>query len=223
MERVEEILRFWFLDSTRTDAPLQAHMRRWFQRSTSFDRCVRHSHGNDIDQALHGQLDHWADTSHGRLGLILLLDQMTRNAFRGTIHAFAGDMRAISLSLEGIDLGADRGLVPIERLFFYLPLFHSERRSDQRFSVACFENLASEAPSSQRDDFAVWAAHARQQALLLQRFGRFPGRNRAMGRRSTPWEWRFLLGAATQAFASGISTRLPMRHAMAEFRLKRRC
>ncbi len=95
MEGVAEILRFWFLDSTQTDAPLQAHMRRWFHRSTSFDRCVRQSHGNDIDRALHGQLDHWAGTSHGRLALILLLDQMTRNAFRGTIHAYAGDTRAI--------------------------------------------------------------------------------------------------------------------------------
>ncbi|MDR3530047.1 MAG: DUF924 domain-containing protein [Rhodopila sp.] len=204
MATTEEVLHFWFLDSVRTDARLDAHMRRWFHRSMSFDRSVRRLHGDDIGKALRGQLDHWADSAHGRLALIILLDQMTRNAFRGTRDAYAGDPKAIELSLDGIRLGADLGLLAIERLFFYLPLFHSECTSDQQRSVACFENLAAQAPASQRGDFAVWAAHARQRRMLLQRFTRFPDRNRAMGRRSTPGEWAFLLRGGVRRYASAM-------------------
>ena len=210
METPDKILSFWFADSTAPQAALQPHMGRWFHRSWSFDCHVRDSHGRDVDQALRGELDAWATNARGRLALILLLDQMTRNSFRGTARAFAGDAQAVALSLEGIRLGMDLEMQPVERLFFYLPLFHSERLADQDPSVACFERLANEAPACQLAIFKAWAAHARGQRELIRRFGRNPARNRVLSRRTTPHERLFLLRSAIQA-AAGRLRRLARR------------
>ena len=201
MDRAEKLLCFWFADSPAPQASLEPHMRRWFRRSPSFDRRVRDRHGGEVDRALRGEFAAWAASARGRLALILLLDQMTRNSFRGTAQAFAGDATAVALSREGIRLGQDLELAPVEQLFFYLPLFHSECQTDQQLSVACFERLANEAPICQLAIFTTWAAHARGQCGLIRRFGRNPARNRTLGRRTTPREWLFLTRSAIHAAA----------------------
>ena len=204
MDRADKLLCFWFADSTAPQAALEPHIHRWFRRSPSFDRRVRDRHGQDVDQALRGELAPWAASARGRLALILLLDQVTRNSFRGTAQAFAGDATAVALSREGIRLGLDLELAPVERLFFYLPLFHSECPADQQLSVACYERLANEAPACQLAIFTAWAAHARGQCGLIRRFGRNPTRNRALGRRTTPREWLFRARSGIRAAAGRL-------------------
>jgi uncharacterized protein (DUF924 family) len=117
--------------------------------------------------------------------VIILLDQFTRNAFRGSPNAYAFDHRARELCHDGLALGADRHLTPVERLFFYLPLLHSEHLPDQQRSVACFAQLLPQTPPHQQHYFASWLAIARRCRRTIRLFGRFPHRNPILNRPST--------------------------------------
>ena len=196
MTTPEDVLGFWFADSVLPDAPLDRHVRRWFGHDDGFDRLVRDRFEADIRRAGRGELDAWADHGRGRLALIVLLDQLPRNAFRGSPEAYAFDRRAVELCLQGLALGADEVLRPIERQFFYMPLLHSERLADQRRSVECFQRLRTVASGSQSRHFASWAQVAHRSRRIIGWFGRFPHRNAALGRVSRPAERVFLAGRA---------------------------
>ncbi|HMT65110.1 MAG TPA: DUF924 family protein, partial [Ottowia sp.] len=133
-----DVLRFWLgaypLDA---DAMLGAQ-RQWFQKDDAFDARLREGFGATIAQARAGRLGHWADSADGWLALILVLDQFTRNAFRGQPDSFAGDAQALALALAGIERGHDQALPPMARLFCYLPLEHAEDLALQQRSVALF-------------------------------------------------------------------------------------
>ena len=129
----------------------------------------------------------------GPPGLILLLDQLPRNLHRGTPAAFAQDDKARALCLKGLSFGTDRGLSPLARVFFYLPLEHAESREQQARSVALFEALADEqATDPARTTFEGFADFARRHQVIVDRFGRFPHRNAILGRASTEEEAAFL-------------------------------
>jgi uncharacterized protein (DUF924 family) len=169
------ILDFWF----RELAP-----RHWFLGSKKLDADIRRRFSGWVDAALHGQLDAWAGTSRGRLALILLLDQFTRNIHRGTPGAFAGDARAQALVLEGLADNMDRPLNLAERQFFYMPLVHAEDPKLQALSLKKFAAWLREAQSTVK--------HQRDHAAVIERFGRFPTRNAALARASTPEEQAFV-------------------------------
>jgi uncharacterized protein (DUF924 family) len=133
------------------------------------------------------------------LSLILLLDQFPRNIYRGTRRAFAADEKALHLTLTGIQSGADAALDRIERLFFYMPLQHSESLEVQDESIAAYRRLLDESPEALRPQFAEALEAARDHRAIIERFGRFPHRNRALGRVSTRDEREFLASEA-QAF-----------------------
>jgi uncharacterized protein (DUF924 family) len=196
MATPEDILRFWFADSLSGEASPDTHAVRWFGRNAAFDRVIAERFGDDIARAASGELDHWARDPQGRLALIILLDQFPRNAFRGSARAFALDGRTIDLCRDGLAWGDDRSLAAVERLFFYMPLLHSERRDDQAQSVRCFAQLLEEAPAPQRRYFVTWLRLARRQRLVIRLFGRFPHRNGALGRRSTAAEQAFLVATS---------------------------
>ncbi|MEO9188832.1 MAG: DUF924 family protein [Acetobacteraceae bacterium] len=201
----DDILRFWFADSLAADTTLESHERRWFQGDKALDLAIARHFGADLECAGRGELDHWAHTAHGRLALIILLDQFPRNAFRGRPKAYAFDARAATLCHEGIAANADRGLAPIEQLFFTLPLLHSERLSDQRQSVERFKHLLARAPRHQRRYFAAWLGLARRHRAVIRLFGRFPHRNGIIGRQSTGAERAFLtLSIARAGAARGL-------------------
>ncbi len=149
-----------------------------------------------------GKLSLWADRAYGRLALIILLDQFSRNIHRGQAEAFENDSLALKLTLDGIQEGHDRQLLPIERTFAYMPLMHSEEIDIQREGVALFTTLADEA----RDDYPFLdksADSAQEHYDIIERFGRFPHRNVVLGRNSTPDEKAFLAeGGATFGQAS---------------------
>jgi uncharacterized protein (DUF924 family) len=192
---VEALLAFWLDVDTSDAAGMNERMRRWFSSTAEEDRELGQRFGALAREALSGALDGLAATPRGRLGLILLLDQLPRNLHRGRPEAFAGDSRALGLCLDGMDRGQDRALAPIGRIFFYMPLQHAEDRATQARSVATFTALAAEpAPPPLAAALRNCADYAVAHRDIVERFGRFPYRNRTLGRESTREELKFLAG-----------------------------
>lgn len=173
----DDVLDFWFAPGRERD---------WFAADPAFDREVRARFGGAVDAALAGELDAWADTPPGALALVVVLDQMTRNAHRGTARAYAGDAAALRLARalvpEHVDMSGD------ERLFATLPFEHSEDPADQDDSVRMFALLVEDAGP----DFQRAFAYAVDHRDVVARFGRFPKRNAALGRASTPAEVAYI-------------------------------
>lgn len=192
MSTYAEISFYWFLTPSHDPAYLEERTRLWFRKDERTDQIIQERFGPDVEAALKGERDGWADVSKGALGLILLLDQLTRNIYRGTASAFAGDDRAQALCLEGLTKGQDQRLHPIERVFFYLPLEHSEDRGLQARSVELFTALAEDVPAAVRSTYDSYLDYARRHQEIVDRFGRFPHRNAALGRASTTEEVAFL-------------------------------
>jgi uncharacterized protein (DUF924 family) len=188
-DSIEDILRFWFGEPG--DA---SHRALWFRGDRETDRRCRDAFGTPLELAARGELDRWALTPRGRLALIVLLDQFSRNIHRSTAGAFAQDAKALALCTEGLEQGMDRALAPVERAFFYMPLQHAEDREAQRRSVACFEALVAEATPMDRPMLAEFLDYARRHRAVVDRFGRFPHRNAILGRQSMPEEVAFLAG-----------------------------
>jgi uncharacterized protein (DUF924 family) len=180
------------------DAELDNHVARWFRATQAFDREIAEKFGATIESALAGELDHFITTPQGRLALIILLDQFTRNVFRDTPRAFSGDSRALVLCRQGLAFGVDKGLAAVHRHFFYLPLLHAEDRGAQLLSVQCFEQLVLDAPPHQHALFSACADAARLYRDVIFRFGRFPHRNDVLRRDSTEEE-RQLMCDQTEA------------------------
>lgn len=185
---------------------------RWFRGGSAFDRAIASRFGADIERAGEGRLDSWTATPHGRLALILLLDQFPRNAWRGSPHAYRYDARAAALCREGLACGADRALAPLERQFFYMPLLHSERLDDQRIGITCFERLLAEACPALAPHIRRLVATSRRYRAIIYWFGRFPHRNAVLGRQLTLAERVFLSAVAIRRRAAGLSARLLSRH-----------
>jgi uncharacterized protein (DUF924 family) len=193
--RAGEILGFWFGDvaqATPTLEQLKARTRLWFAKSDETDRAIRERFGADVERAARGELDHWAETPLGRLALVVLLDQFPRNMFRGSARAFEADGKALALVEEGLAAGVDRELFPGERFVFYLPLMHSEDRVRQARSSQLYARLRDEGPAHLREELGSAAWFADRHKYIVDRFGRFPHRNAALGRASTPEEVEFL-------------------------------
>jgi uncharacterized protein (DUF924 family) len=178
MKRVDEILEFWFGDGSDPE-----HERRWFAHDAAFDQACRSGFLADYERAAVGELDTWKDAPSSALALILLLDQIPRNIFRGTPRAFATDPKALATAKDAIARGFDLALPPIKRSFIYLPFEHSENLDDQHESLRLFRKLAAEHPA-----MAGYAEYAEHHLEVIRRFGRFPHRNAVLGRVSTPEE-----------------------------------
>jgi uncharacterized protein (DUF924 family) len=183
------ILEFWF---GRDPDHQLAMSSRWFTSSKEFDAEIRGRFGPSIEAALTGEFSSWSEEPHGNLALVILLDQFTRNVFRGTPRAFAGDARALSLAKRAIEWGFEAPLSVLERAFLYMPFEHSELLEDQGTAVEKFEILTAGAPGSLRELCENFLDYARQHEAIIRRFGRFPHRNAILDRASTPEEVEFL-------------------------------
>ena len=182
MERVEEILQFWFGDGSDPE-----HERRWFAQDAGFDQACRNGFLADHERAARGELDSWKAEPSSALALVLLLDQFPRNIFRGMARAFATDSKALATAKDAIERGLDLALGPARRPFIYLPFQHSEHLDEQHESVRLFRKLAADDPAR-----AGYVQYAEDHLELIRRFGRFPHRNAVLGRVSTPEEREFL-------------------------------
>ena len=165
---------------------LKAGPKAWFAKSDAFDAELRDKFEVQHHEAARGEHDDWQSTATGALSLILLLDQVPRNIYRKSGHAFATDSLARRHASDAIARGFDKVVEPKLRNFFYLPYEHSEAMADQDLSVALCQAAADEID----DQGSLKWAKLHQDIII--RFGRFPHRNVALGRTSTPEERAFL-------------------------------
>ena len=170
LSSIDEVLSFWFADPAR-----------WWKKDPAFDAELR-----DRFLALHeaigrGEREDWLETPKGALAYVIVLDQLSRNMFRGTARSFASDAQARAAARRAVDRGDERVLSDDERMFLYMPFLHSEDIADQDRGVVLFGSLAPDK-----------ARYAEQHRDIVRRFGRFPHRNALLGRVSTPAEEEFL-------------------------------
>lgn len=186
---IQDVLHFWFGPA---GDPEHGRMRQaWFTKDPGFDDTLRRRFLAEYEAAAAGMCDGWAVTPDGALALIIVLDQFPRNLFRGSARAFDTDGRARAVADRAIASGFDRQRRPVERLFLYLPFEHSEDLADQHRAVALFESLPV-TPDFPQDAREQVIDFARRHRAVIERFGRFPHRNAALGRASTPAELAYL-------------------------------
>jgi len=198
---------FWFGKSLTGSLPGQGEIasralalsRRaslWFEPNPQLmgqqDELVRVHFQGLVERGGRGELAAWADSPRRRLSLIILLDQFPRHIYRGTPKAFAYDPEALALTLSGMQSAADGALNIIERLFFYMPLQHAESTEVQDESVSAYRRLVGESPAEMRSTFESSLESAEEHRALIRQFGRFPHRNRLLGRDNTSEEDAYL-------------------------------
>lgn len=198
--RIDRVLAFWFQQRELSAPQIDARMDTWFGEDPVFDHEIERRFADDIERASSGKLDHWAETPRGRLALILLLDQFRRNIYRGTAQAFDLDKLALKLCVEGAMQKMDKDLSPIERVFFYMPLQHAESRRVQAKSVEIFKRLATAVSATYRETFETISQFAELHHDIVAQYGRFPHRNKLLGRDNTEEETEYLSGADTPDF-----------------------
>ena len=198
MERYEEILEYWFGEDFDEDTQVTRDsilVQEWFRPTKDMDQEIKGYFEKDLKAAQKGKLDDWEDDPESRLALLVLLDQFSRNIYRGDAKAFDNDLRALELSLKSIKDGFDGRVSFVQRQFYYMPLMHAENLEVQQTSVQVFTKLILEAERYEDPSLDYLRSvldFAKQHLDVFQTFGRFPWRNDALNRRSTTEERLFL-------------------------------
>ena len=169
----QEIVDFWFSDEVRT---------LWFNSTPEFDRSLTERYADTLEQAARGELDHWMQTAQGCLALVIILDQFPLNMFRGSAQSFATEARSRDVARHAIEQGLDKELEADQRAFLYMPFMHSESLADQELALELFDQPGLEGNYR----------FARHHHGIIERFGRFPHRNEALGRSSSEAEIEYL-------------------------------
>ncbi len=187
-----EVLDFWYGPLGPEGLAEPEKRSRWFSRDAEFDREIRERFAALHALLLSGQRPAWSREPSGLVAAVIVLDQFSRNMFRGTAAMYAGDLRALGLSLEGIALGYDTSFPMVYQWFLYMPLMHSEDLAMQQRCVELFQALAQKV-SGQAKELADGALkYAFSHRDIVERFGRFPHRNEILGRVTTDEELEFL-------------------------------
>jgi uncharacterized protein (DUF924 family) len=191
-ERVEDILDFWFGELNDLGCSSPEHRQRWWTKSNAFDDAIKAHFLSDYEAISAGERETWRNTGRGTLAYIIVLDQFSRNMFRGTPDMFGADELAREACCEGLDAGFDAELEFDERVFFYLPLEHSESMDDHHRCLEIFTGLLDSAPEPLKADAENYLDYAKAHKAIVERFGRYPHRNETLGRTTTPEEAKFL-------------------------------
>lgn len=192
----QDILNFWYGDDV-TGGSWQEKAATWFSSNDELDAEIQHRFGDAFAAAADDELRTWTDSAESLAALIILLDQFSRNIHRNSPQAFANDGKALALSQEGVLRGYDQALLPIQRLFLYMPMMHAEDLQVQLNGLALFRALADE-PSDAQSFLEGSVNSAVEHMEIIERFGRFPHRNVILGRQSTPEEVAYMAaGGAT--------------------------
>lgn len=194
-DKVHEILGFWFGDIGHADLPTADRTNLWFGENEKLKDAMVKNFGKEYSDAIDGRLTTWSKTPRGRLALIILLDQFSRSFYRNSKQAFEHDKRAQELCIEGLRDRMDQSLTLIERVFFYMPLVHAENSDIQDKSIQLFQQLASLSMAETIQVYQLFLAYAYAHFRVIKEFGRFPQRNRILGRESTDAEEAFLKSA----------------------------
>ncbi len=187
-----DVLRFWFgeLDDDTDVGKEQASI--WWSKNPDLDRTISENYRATLEAACRGNLKDWATSARGLLALIILTDQFSRNIYRGDARAFAQDHMALAWCRDMLSTKLDQELRPVERVFAYLPLEHSEDVADQDRCVELFTALYENAPDRHKDLFESFLEFAHAHRKIITRFGRYPHRNEVLSRESTEAEKTFL-------------------------------
>ena len=188
---VDEVLTFWF-GATGAGFPSPTRIDLWFRATPQHDWDVERHFADAVAAALRGELDLIADTPRGRVALILLLDQFPRHLFRHTPAAFAGDRAALALCLDGCARGDAEALTPAEQLFLHGPLEHAEELVHQQAAVATITAALRRMAPDDADQWRYFARFIQMHHDVFVQFGRFPWRNRILGRANTAAERAYL-------------------------------
>ncbi|MFV8783739.1 DUF924 family protein [Microbulbifer sp. SA54] len=187
------VLSFWFGGAALDQTPPTALRKRWFSGDKAFDEEIRRQFGHVVEVALSRGMPDWGDTLQAQLALVLLCDQFTRNIYRGSALAFAGDPRALATSQAIVGHSDLSALGLHQRAFFGMPLEHSESPEVQAQSVAYFQRLMEDYEGTPESQLArSYFQFAVKHRDVINAFGRFPHRNTALGRTSTADEQRWL-------------------------------
>lgn len=191
--RIDAIYNFWF-GSRQPECPDKTRNQLWFTGGEKVDAEIKRLFGPMVEEAIAGRLDVLAEIPQGRLALIILLDQFTRNIFRRSTAAFSGDDRALKLCIEGLALGHHESLSAVELTFFYLPLEHSENLAHQERCIHLFHRLHEGLePDSEEAAYVLNSLkYVESHRDIIKRFGRFPHRNAVLGRVSSEAEASYL-------------------------------
>jgi uncharacterized protein (DUF924 family) len=187
-----EILEFWFGDALSHPAQAASRMAFWFNSTPKDDAEITRRFATTLQEAADGTLAHWETDPRYALALVITLDQFPRNIHRGTPAAFDYDREALNVAKHGVAAGHPRALTTVEQAFFLMPFQHCEDLSCQREGVVLFERMVEEAPPEWRTVAESMLHYARLHREIIERFGRFPHRNRILGRTSMPEEQQYL-------------------------------
>ena len=193
IKKIDDVLGFWFGELTDGRAAADKNAL-WYQSTPEQDQLIREQFAQTHSAAADGLLDDWQQTPKGSLALVILLDQMSRNMFRGAAEAFAYDQQALRYMLAGLRAGFDQQLSILEAVFYYHPLEHSEALENQILCVEKMKDLAERAPDSHKDIALNGLQWAQEHKDIVIEFGRFPHRNAVLGRDSTESEIAYLSG-----------------------------
>jgi len=188
----EDVLATWFGEGVASPERVTERARLWFAGDPAFDALLRERFAGLPARAQRGELDAWKESARSALALVLVLDQLPRNLYRDTAECFAYDGQACAVAAAAMARGFDAELTPLEATFLYLPLEHAEDIGSQEQCVSLFGALLGRAPEALHPQFEQFLAYAERHRDVIRRFGRFPHRNAALGRASTPEEIGYL-------------------------------
>ncbi len=192
--RIESVLSFWFKEHALSAPQIDRRMEIWFSEDPVFDLQIEKEFAGEVEMASNGSLNHWGKTPQGRLALIIMIDQFRRNIHRNSARAFAKDPLALKLCVEGAMAKMEHSLSPIQKLFYFMPLQHSESRKVQAKSVEIFRRLAESVSDTERETYMTILQFAELHKDIIDQFGRFPHRNKLLNRDNTPEENEYLAG-----------------------------
>lgn len=193
----QQLLQRWFGTASDSQTVASQQAALWWSKDAAVDAQLAADYASWVMAAAHGELVHWQQEPDAYLALILLLDQLPRNIYRGKAQSFAFDEQALQLARQGLARGIDQQLTPIRRVFFYLPFEHAEDLQSQAQAVALMHSLELSVTEAERSLFAAYTDFARRHQEVIVRFGRFPHRNAILGRSNSPAEAAYLRESGT--------------------------
>ncbi|MCZ6517133.1 MAG: DUF924 domain-containing protein [Gammaproteobacteria bacterium] len=189
---IKQVLDFWFCKCAQDTPQIDGRMSRWLDPDPEMDEEIKQTFGELIKQASKDGLQDWEASAEGRLALILLLDQFSRRIHPGRTVVYRGDQRALKLCADGVESGLFRELSPEQRIFFFMPLQHAESLKIQQTSVRIYNSLVEKVSETMKETFRTFAQFAELHHDIIAEFGRFPHRNKLLGRKNTVAEKTYL-------------------------------
>ncbi len=189
---ITQVLDFWFCERTQDAPRIDGRMVRWLDPDPDLDQEIKQKFGPLVKQASKNGLQDWEASAEGRLALILLLDQFARRIHPGRTAVYRSDERALKLCADGVASGLFQELSPEQRIFFFMPLQRAESLKIQQTSVRIYNSLVEKVSETMKETFETFAQFAELHHDIIAEFGRFPHRNKLLGRKNTAAEKTYL-------------------------------